>query len=119
MIKISHTREVQATNHLPLEVSAKVLEIATILDDNYGVTRDEHYDLGGYILIVEDEKDVDRIKELMDFKFTLPEYVDLIACKNGKENYTNSLILLSSDFSISLIIPMSSTPKELLKYLKE
>lgn len=35
MIKIAHKRDVQAIKHLPVEVSVKVLETATILDDNY------------------------------------------------------------------------------------
>ncbi|WP_415522892.1 hypothetical protein [Clostridium sp.] len=47
----------------------------------------------------------------------LPEYVDVITCSNG-DKYTNSLMLLSSDYSISLLISLELTPKELLKYLE-
>lgn len=122
MIKIAHKREGMAPNNLPVEVVAKVVEIATILDENYGETRHTEHDLGGYILIAEVREDIETIKKLIDFQDTLPEYVDLIqisCASENEENYTSSLIIISSDFSISLIIPMSLTPKELLAYLEE
>lgn len=118
MIKIAHIVAAETLSRMPLEVVTKVVEIATILDENYGDTRDVNHDLGGYILISEVEEDVETIKKLIDLEYTLPEYVDLISCENG-EGYTNSLIILSSDYSISLIIPLSFTPKELLMHLEE
>ena len=118
MVKVAHITEVETLKHLPLEVESIVVEIATILDDNYGDTRDVNHDLGGYILIAEVAEDVEIIKKLIDLEYTLPEYVDLITCENG-ENYTNTLMLLSSDYSIILIIPLSFTPKELLVHLEE
>jgi len=36
MRKIAHKLEVETLKDLPVEVIAKSLEIATILDDNYG-----------------------------------------------------------------------------------
>ena len=118
MIKIAHKREEGVLRHLPTEIAAKVIEVATILDDNYGKNREVEKELGGYILIAASPEDVETIKELIDFQYTLPEYVDLISCENG-ERYTNSLMLLSSDYSISLIIPENLTPKELLMYMGE
>lgn len=117
MIKIAHKREVTTIPNLPTEVAAIAVEIATILDENYGDTRNVEHDLGGYILIAESLEDVETIKEIIDFQYTSPEYVDLISCEND-DSYTNSLMLLSSDYSISLIIPLSLTPKELLKYME-
>lgn len=116
MRKISHKLEVEALKDLPAEVIVKALEIATILDDNYGMNRTEK-DLGGYILIAEVPEDVETIKKLIDFSYTVPEYVDLIICSNG-EIYSSSLILISSDFSISLIVPFFITPKKLLKHFR-
>ncbi|MGH4121127.1 hypothetical protein [Clostridium sp.] len=116
MIKIAHKREVITIPNLPVEVVVKAMEITTILEDNYGETRNIDHDLGGYILIAEVPEDVETIKKLIDFGYTLPEYVELISCENG-DSYTNSLMLLSSDYSISLIILLSLTPKELLKYM--
>lgn len=118
MIKIAHKREEGLLKNLPIEVVAKAIEVAAILDENYGNTRDVEHDMGGYIIIAEGEKDVRSIEELIDFGDTLPEYVDLISCSNG-ESYTNSLMILSSDYSISLLIPLSLTSKELLKYMEE
>lgn len=118
MIKIAHKKQIEALIHFSVEVVAKVVEIATILDNNYGDARDVAHDLGGYVLITEVAEDVETIKELIDFKDTLPEYVDLITCENG-DSYTNSLMLLSSDYSISLIMPLILTPKELLMFMEE
>ena len=70
------------------------------------------------MLIAEVAEDVESIRKLIDLGYTLPEYVELIACANGGR-YTNSLMILSSDYSISLIIPLILTPKELLKYMEE
>ena len=118
MIKIAHKNEAISIANLPSEVATIVVEVATILDDNYGDTRDTVHNLGGYILIAESPEDVETIKELIDFQYTLPEYVELVQCESG-ERYTNSLMLLSSDYSISLIIPENLTPKVLLKYMEE
>jgi hypothetical protein len=118
MIKIAHKREEGLLKNLPAEIAGKALEIVTILDENYSETRDVEHDLGGYALIAETAEDVKTIKELIDLEDTLPEYVDLISCKNN-DNYTNSLMLLSSDFSISLLIPLELTPKELLKHMEQ
>lgn len=118
MIRIVHKCEEELLKNLPAEVATKVLEIVTILDDSYGEERDAVADLGGYIQIAETAEDVEAMKYQIDLECNLPEYVDLIYCENG-ENYTNSLILLSSDYSISLLIPLSLTPEELLKYLEE
>ena len=117
MIKIADIIEVENLKDLPVEVIAKALEIATILDNNYGKNRTEK-DLGGYILIVEDKEDIAYINKLIDFGYTIPEYTDILSCSEG-ESYTNSLMILSSDYSISLIIPLRLTPKELLKYMEE
>ena len=118
MIKIAHKREEGVLRYLPVEVVAEVFKILTVLDDNYSDTREVDHDLGGYVLLAESTEDVETIKKLIDFGYMLPEYVDLIICENG-ESYTNSLMLLSSDYSISLIIPLSFTPKELLMHLVE
>ncbi|MBU3144620.1 hypothetical protein [Clostridium sp. CF012] len=117
MIKLAHKTEVETLKGLPAEVKEKALEIVTILDDNYGDIRVKR-DLGGYVLIAETPEDVKTINELIDFEYTFPEYVELISCKNSGGSYTNSLMLLSSDYSISLLIPNILTPENLLIYLE-
>lgn len=118
MIKIAHRNEIVTIKHLPIEVTNVVSGIATVLDDNYGINRDVEHDLGGYILIAENKKDVEEIRKIVDLEHNLPEYVDLISCSNSK-SYTNSLMLLNSDYSISLLIPLNLTPKELLDYMEK
>ncbi|RQN12307.1 hypothetical protein EHW71_03560 [Clostridium butyricum] len=118
MIKIAHKREEGLLKNLPAEVAAKALEIVTILDGSYGEERDVEHGLGGYILIAEAGEDVKAIRKRTDLEHSLPEYVDLINCENG-DSYTNSLMLLSSDYSISLLIPLRLIPKELLMHLEE
>ena len=117
MIKIAHKKEAENLKNVPVEVMAKVLEIATILDDSYGKDRSEK-DLGGYILIAEDKEDIESINKLIDFEYTLPEYTEIVRCVNG-ETFTSSLMLLSSDFSISLIVPFGLIPEKLLIHLEE
>ncbi|MHC1723210.1 MAG: hypothetical protein AB9836_08410 [Aminipila sp.] len=114
MIKIVHKTDTETIHNLPTEVVTTAAEIATILDDCYGEARDAERDLGGYLLIAEEAQDLESIQKLVDFDYTIPEYVKMIGCRKG-ESYTNSLMLLSSDYSISLLIPLSLTPKELLQ----
>jgi hypothetical protein len=117
MKKIVHRQDVENLSDLPVEISVKAKEIAGILDEEYGSDRHWNRDLGGYILIAENEEDVKSMEELIDFEYVLPENVELISCKNG-EKYTSSLMLLSSDYSISLLIPLIYTPKSFLGYLE-
>jgi hypothetical protein len=113
MKKIVHRQDVENLSNLPVEISAKAEEIAGILDTEYGADRHWEKDLGGCVLIGENAEDVDVMDELIDFEYVMPEFVKLIRCKDG-ENYTNSLMILSSDYSITLLLPMSLTPKILL-----
>ena len=83
MIKRTYKREAITIPNLPSEVAVIVVEIKTILDDNYGKERDVDNDLGWYILIVGVTEDVETIKKLIDFEDVLPEYVDLKPGKLG------------------------------------
>ncbi|MFT8313943.1 MAG: hypothetical protein ABF633_06755 [Clostridium sp.] len=63
MIMIANKREEGLLKNLPAEVVAKALEIAAILDENYGNQRDAEHDLGGYILIAETGEDLKAIRK--------------------------------------------------------
>jgi hypothetical protein len=63
---MAHKREEGLLKHLPVEVAVTAVEIAIILDDNYGEQRDVDHDLGGYVLIAEGEKDVEEITKKID-----------------------------------------------------
>ena len=82
------------------------------LDENYGVDRDITAVLGGYVIVAEIIKDVEEIRENV-LKGTVAEYTDIIECSDGV-NWTSSLFLLLSDYSIIAV-----TTEELSKFLLE
>jgi len=85
-----------------------------ILDEAYGKDRDPKTDLGGFLVIMESEEDIERLKEChLDLSNDIPEYSDYIAGKD--DNWIVSLYLLSSDYSITVIIPMHMAPIEMMQ----
>ncbi|NME84028.1 hypothetical protein [Clostridium sp. SM-530-WT-3G] len=94
----------------PIEVISNVLDVINVLGENYGANRDIEKDLGGYIVIAENIVDIEILKQ-DKLKGLVPEYTDMIECSEGV-NWTSSLFLLSSDFSIVVI-----TTEELSKFL--
>ena len=96
----------------PIEVINTISNIIEVLDENYGAERNIEADLGGYVVIVENIVDVEMLKQ-SKLKAVVPEYTDEIICSEGV-NYTSSLFLLSSDFSIVVI-----ADEELSKLLLE
>lgn len=101
MIKISHVKEV-AGLHVPQEVIAVIREAVTILDEEYGVEREES-GYGGYVLVLESDNEIADLKDYgIDVDMDIPEYVNRIVCE-GSQIYTSSLVLVGSDFGILLI----------------
>ena len=84
----------------------------TALDENYGDNRDVESDLGGYVVIAENIVDIEILKQ-DKLQGLIPEYTDIIECSEGV-NWTSSLFLLSSDFSIMVV-----TTEKLSKFLLE
>ncbi|HAT4363255.1 hypothetical protein P3F01_09360 [Clostridium perfringens] len=112
MKKIYSKKQLKQLNEYPIEVIKSIFETIEILNENYGESRDIDKDLGGYVLVVESVEDVKELKNGM-LKDVLPEYTDEIICSEGV-NYTSSLFLLSSDFSVVVI-----AEEELSKILLE
>ena len=96
----------------PVEVINNISDIIDVLDENYGVERNIKADLGGYVLIAENIVDIEILKQ-DKLKGLVEEYTDIIECSEGV-NWTSSLFLLSSDFSIVVV-----TTEELSKFLLE
>lgn len=108
MIKITYEREVDEQN-LPKEVKEITRNITQTLDSEYGVDRHWKEDLGGIVLILEKEADLKALTEYqLDPEELIPEYVDFVSAE--EENYLVALVLLSSDYSITLIMPMYLAP---------
>ncbi|EGT3601178.1 hypothetical protein [Clostridium perfringens] len=101
MKKIYLKKQLGDLSNYPIEVIQSISETIDILNENYGENRNVDRDLGGYILVVESLEDVEELKSGM-LKDILPEYTDEIICSEGV-NYTSSLFLLSSDFSVVVI----------------
>ncbi|WP_283696740.1 hypothetical protein ACSXBQ_06915 [Clostridium perfringens] len=112
MKKIYLKKQLEDLSDYPVEVIKSISETIDILNENYGENRDVDKDLGGYVLVVESIEDVKELKNGI-LKDILPEYTDEIICSEGV-NYTSSLFLLSSDFSVVVI-----AEEELSKILLE
>lgn len=112
MKKIYLEKQLVELSDYPVEVIKSISEIIEILNENYGENRNVDKDLGGYVLVVENIEDVKELRNGM-LKDILPEYIDEIICSEGV-NYTSSLFLLSSDFSVVVI-----ADEELSKILLE
>jgi len=86
----------------------------SILDDAYGADRDPKADLGGFVVILESEEEVDLLMEYhLNLLTDIPEYTDYVA--GNDDNWIVSMYLLSSDYSITVIMPMHIAPVEMLK----
>jgi len=112
MIKLYHERDVDG---LALEASIKDIARNTlkILDEAYGEERDPLSDLGGFLVILESEDEIENLKDYqLDIIKDIPEYSDYVAGAN--DNWIVSLYLLSSDYSITVIMPMYLAPIEIL-----
>ena len=112
MKKIYKKNQLLEVNNIPTEVIERMKEIIDILNENYGANRDIESDLGGYVVIAENIIDIEILKQ-DKLQVLVPEYTDVIEVMNG-ENYTSSLYLLSSDFSIVVVCT-----EELSKFLLE
>ena len=112
MEKVYNESQLVKLNSIPVEVIEFVRELIVILNEAYGEDRNVESDLGGYVLIAENIVDIEILKQ-DKLQCLVPEYTDVIEVMNG-ENYTSSLYLLSSDFSIVVVCT-----EELSKFLLE
>ena len=108
MKKIYLNQHLNELSEYPIEVNNSISKTINILEENYGVETD----LGGYVVIAENIVDIEILKQ-GKLQGLVPEYTDIIECSEGV-NWTSSLFLLSSDFSIVVV-----TTEELSKFLLE
>ena len=112
MKKIYKENQLLEVNNMPIEAIESIKVTIDILNENYGVNIAIESDLGGYVVIAENIVDIEVLKQ-DKLQGLVPEDTDVIEVVNG-ENYTSSLYLLSSDFSIVVV-----TIEELSKFLLE
>ena len=101
MKKVYKENQLLEVNNMPIEVIESIKVTIDILNENYGVNRAIESDLGGYVVIAENIVDIEVLKQ-DKLQGLVPEYTDVIEVVN-RENYTSSLYLLSSDFSIVVV----------------
>ena len=97
----------------PEYVSEKLSEYIDILNDAYGENRD-YTKRGGYVLVVENSKDVLAIGTIFDYRSLLFEWVDRMG-----DDYVAVLYMLNDDYSIVLCMPVAIAPDIILKSTAE
>ena len=112
MIAIYSKEQLKELKSYSAEVINNISDIIDVLDENYGVERNIKADLDGYVLIAENIVDIEILKQ-SKLKAVVAEYTDVIECSDGV-NWTSSLFLLLSDYSIIAV-----TTEELSKFLLE
>lgn len=99
---------------IPDEVKHEVSAIATMLDENFGASRDVQNDEGGFIFIALSDEDLACFKDkYTELNSPLLEYV--LAIKATKGNYLNAFYLYGYDYGISLFMPVSIAPEFILR----
>ena len=112
MKKIYNEIQLVELRNLSVEIIRNISETIIIINESYGADRDIESDLGGYVVIAENIVDIEVLKQ-DKLQGLIPEYTDVIKCSEGV-NWTSSLFLLSSDYSIVVV-----TTEELSKFLLE
>lgn len=103
MIKIGTVEDIDKIKALPIKVVDAVRDSLVILDEAYGMERDIERDLGGVIVIVQDESDLAELRKMnLDIHRDIPEYVEKILI-SLEEVWIKILFLLSDDYAIVVI----------------
>lgn len=121
MIKVGLTKDLFRVLNVPNEVIEVLNKVTYVLEENYGADRDIDKDMGGYILLFEENDDIKLLYEelYMDINAdAIPEFVDFIKCSDG-QTFTHTLILCNNDFGISIFMPLEITPDNLKEYIIE
>ena len=106
MYKFGTVKELNSVN---MAVSEKVyqeaLNIATMLDEQFGAERDVEFDEGGFIFIALNNSDLTYFKKnYVELNSELLEYVLPV------DDYFNAFYLYGYDYGISLFLPKSIAP---------
>lgn len=113
MKQYGNRREVEKDptfNALHPMVQDRMIEILVLLEIYYGEDRNIENDLGGYVVLIEDEKDISTLKakKNIDLKTTHFEYVDIVG------DYLDLLVLVMSDYSVSILIPIDLATQRMI-----
>ncbi len=84
MIKIGTKKDLYKISHLPINVQNAIKEDISILDDSYGENRNVDRDMGGFVVVCEQEE----MLKIANFEkeFLTPEFLQVI-CPYEKKLY--------------------------------
>ena len=103
MIKIGTVKEMDKIKTLPIKVVEAIKDSLVILDEAYGAKRNIEGDLGGFILVIENKKDIEAVKKMnLDIYKDIPEYVDKMLI-SSEEMWVKALFLLSNDYAVVIV----------------
>ena len=99
MIKLGTVKDLYKVQHLDKAMQNRIAECLNTLDDNYGADRDIDCSLGGFVAIIEDEADIEQLREnYLDVNNDTAEYTD------DYNGFTESLYLLNDDYSVVVFV---------------
>ena len=115
---VAELEKLELIDRIPQEVYKEALKVVAMLDENFGEDRDVDFDDGGYVCVVENEKDLDYFAEnCVELESPTLEYVEHI--QTDKELYLNAFFLVNEYESVvTLFIPVSIAPDRLTKEAK-
>lgn len=98
----------------PGKVVEEVLTGAVVRDAEYGCNRD-YKKIGGYSLLAETKKDIQRFKDIINYETHPCEW----ATRIGSTGYVSALYILNDDFTIDIFMPLAIAPEAILKDLED
>lgn len=117
MLELMHINETNTKVglELPLLVKMSIEKQLIIYDTEYGNTRDQFKDDGGYIAVIEKLEDFSILAERHNLVFTgengsIAEYVDKLITNEG--NYYQMLFLLGNDYGLIVVVKEDILPEE-------
>ncbi len=120
MIKIGTKKDLnKIINIVPPKIYSKCIEIVEILDNEYGINRNINTDIGGFITIVDNIKDLEILKDkyYLDVYKDIVEYIEVIVDED--KTYNSILYVLGSDYGIYIIATEEMLPKKLLNMMED
>lgn len=103
----------QNASQLPEEVRTVLLSGTETLDREYGQDRD-YTETGGYSIIIETERDLIALREIVNVDKRLCEWV----MRLGTSGFVCALYVLNNDYSIMLIMPETIAPQSILQEIE-
>jgi hypothetical protein len=118
MLKVGTVAELEALGleeKIPEEVYREAFNIVTMLDELFEASRDVEFDDGGFVVIVENQEDLDYFAQnYAELESPSLEYVEIL--HSEKEPYLNVFFLVNEyEQGVTLFVPVSIAPERFLR----